>query len=379
MRGIHEAGVLHRDLKPGNVMLREDGSLALIDFGLAKDSMLALEVTDHGQIFGTPHYMSPEQGHGERIDARSDLYSLGVMLFEMLAREKPYLVGQSHGDHLQAPQGADPDAAGADARVSAAGVEAARQDAGRAVPRRGRRRRGHSGGGERTSFGRVGGVNTPIANSLSRPAIEGSSAAPIRSCWPQRHPHGSTTPPNTGANSSSTTPTAKKKAASTALALMFAYPEDRKLTAALSRLAREELRHFEQVQRMMDTLNVPYIRQKPGRYGAGMRGVMRTADPGRKLDLLLIGALIEARSAERFRLLAPRLPEPLADFYATLERSEARHFELYLGLAHDMDTSKDGVESARRLSTIAAKEAELATGPDDAFRFHSGAPTSAAS
>jgi tRNA A-37 threonylcarbamoyl transferase component Bud32/CheY-like chemotaxis protein len=89
--GIHHAGVLHRDLKPGNVMLREDGSLALIDFGLAKDAALAMEVTDHGTIFGTPHYMSPEQGHGETIDGRSDLYSLGVMLFEMLAREKPFL------------------------------------------------------------------------------------------------------------------------------------------------------------------------------------------------------------------------------------------------------------------------------------------------
>lgn len=87
---IHGAGVLHRDLKPGNIMLRDDGSLALIDFGLAKDAALAMHVTDHGQIFGTPHYMSPEQGHGEPIDARSDLYSLGVMLYEMLAREKPY-------------------------------------------------------------------------------------------------------------------------------------------------------------------------------------------------------------------------------------------------------------------------------------------------
>jgi tRNA A-37 threonylcarbamoyl transferase component Bud32/DNA-binding NarL/FixJ family response regulator len=91
LEGIHAAGVLHRDLKPGNVMLRDDGSLALIDFGLAKDSALAMEVTDHGTIFGTPHYMSPEQGHGEPIDARSDLYSLGVMLFEMLAHEKPYM------------------------------------------------------------------------------------------------------------------------------------------------------------------------------------------------------------------------------------------------------------------------------------------------
>ncbi|MDB6046522.1 MAG: hypothetical protein JWM63_5073 [Gammaproteobacteria bacterium] len=90
LEAIHNAGVLHRDLKPGNVMLRDDGSIALIDFGLAKDAALAGDVTDHGMIFGTPHYMSPEQGHGEPIDGRSDLYSLGVILFEMLAREKPY-------------------------------------------------------------------------------------------------------------------------------------------------------------------------------------------------------------------------------------------------------------------------------------------------
>jgi serine/threonine-protein kinase PpkA len=71
-------------------MIRDDGSLALIDYGLAKDSALAMEVTDHGTIIGTTHYMSPEQGHGEPIDARSDLYSLGVMLFEMLVGEKPF-------------------------------------------------------------------------------------------------------------------------------------------------------------------------------------------------------------------------------------------------------------------------------------------------
>jgi serine/threonine protein kinase len=90
LEAMHGAGVLHRDLKPGNVMLREDGSPALIDFGMSKDTALVHEVTDTGLIFGTPHYMSPEQGHGEPIDARSDLYSLGVIVYEMLTREKPF-------------------------------------------------------------------------------------------------------------------------------------------------------------------------------------------------------------------------------------------------------------------------------------------------
>ncbi len=87
---LHAAGVVHRDLKPGNVMLREDGSIALIDFGMSKDAAQNLELTERGLIFGTPHYMSPEQGHGEPTDARSDLYSLGVILYEMLTGGKPY-------------------------------------------------------------------------------------------------------------------------------------------------------------------------------------------------------------------------------------------------------------------------------------------------
>jgi tRNA A-37 threonylcarbamoyl transferase component Bud32 len=87
---LHAAGILHRDLKPGNVMLRAEDQIALIDFGLAKHEALELEVTDTGLIFGTPHYMSPEQGHGQDLDLRSDLYSLGVMLFEMLTGHKPY-------------------------------------------------------------------------------------------------------------------------------------------------------------------------------------------------------------------------------------------------------------------------------------------------
>jgi serine/threonine protein kinase/CheY-like chemotaxis protein len=90
LEAIHEVGIFHRDLKPGNVMLRDDGSIALIDFGLAKHVALKMEVTDKGLIFGTPHYMSPEQGHGKPIDGRSDIYALGVMLYEMLTGKKPF-------------------------------------------------------------------------------------------------------------------------------------------------------------------------------------------------------------------------------------------------------------------------------------------------
>jgi len=88
---VHEVGVLHRDLKPGNVMLRADNSLALIDFGLAKEADFKGEITGTGEIFGTPYYMSPEQGHGQSLDQRSDLYSLGVIFYEMLTNKKPYL------------------------------------------------------------------------------------------------------------------------------------------------------------------------------------------------------------------------------------------------------------------------------------------------
>jgi tRNA 2-(methylsulfanyl)-N6-isopentenyladenosine37 hydroxylase len=161
----------------------------------------------------------------------------------------------------------------------------------------------------------------------------------------------------------------EKKAASTALALMFTYPEDRRLASTLSRLAREELRHFEQVQKLMITLQVPFERQRPGRYASGLRTALRTHDPGRKLDLLLMGALIEARSCERFRLLAPRLPAEVSGFYAQLAHSEARHFEQYVDLAQAA-----APEWRQRLQELAAHEARLATAPDAQLRFHSGPP-----
>jgi tRNA 2-(methylsulfanyl)-N6-isopentenyladenosine37 hydroxylase len=160
----------------------------------------------------------------------------------------------------------------------------------------------------------------------------------------------------------------EKKAASTALALLFAYPEDGTLATALSRLAREELRHFEQVLRLMRSLGVPFRRLRPGRYAQGLRAAARRSDPGRKLDLLLVSALIEARSAERFALLAPRLPPPVARLYADLGTAEARHFVLYVDFARERAPQ----HWQERLGELAACEAELVTSPERVLRFHSG-------
>ena len=107
LAAIHEAGILHRDLKPANIMFREDGTLALIDFGLAKQMRLHAAITGTGQIFGTPYYMSPEQGHAEPTDPRSDIYSLGCMLYEMLTGERPFTASSPMGviyRHAHAPR-----------------------------------------------------------------------------------------------------------------------------------------------------------------------------------------------------------------------------------------------------------------------------------
>ena len=100
LKVVHEAGIIHRDLKPPNVMLRDDGSVVLIDFGLARSLLSGDGSTRTGVLRGSPYYMSPEQAQGETLDARTDLYSLGVILYEMLAGRKPYL-GASAIDVLQ--------------------------------------------------------------------------------------------------------------------------------------------------------------------------------------------------------------------------------------------------------------------------------------
>jgi serine/threonine protein kinase len=106
LSNLHNVGILHRDMKPGNIMLREDGSIALIDFGLAKRMYPEEEMTGSEQIFGTPYYMSPEQGRGHDVDERSDVYSLGVIFYEMLTGEKPYVDENAMGiifKHGEAP------------------------------------------------------------------------------------------------------------------------------------------------------------------------------------------------------------------------------------------------------------------------------------
>ena len=90
LQAIHDAEVIHRDLKPQNIMFRDDDSLGILDFGIAKIASEETQLTEHGQVFGTPYYMSPEQGTGKILDARSDLYSLGVIFYEMLTSRRMY-------------------------------------------------------------------------------------------------------------------------------------------------------------------------------------------------------------------------------------------------------------------------------------------------
>jgi len=168
----------------------------------------------------------------------------------------------------------------------------------------------------------------------------------------------------------------EKKAASTALGLMFAYADDTDLGLALARLAREELRHYEQVLALMKRRVVPYVRMAPGRYAGELRRALSSNEPARKLDVLIAGQLIEGRSSERFQGLIPRLPEDIATFYHGLEAAEARHTSLYAQMART-HAELYGLDHAAHLRRLAEVEAELCTRPDPQFRFHSGPPAAA--
>ena len=160
----------------------------------------------------------------------------------------------------------------------------------------------------------------------------------------------------------------EKKAAMTALQLIHRYPNNPDLLMKMSRLAREELRHFEQVMKFIKKRNLTYTHMTASRYAAELRKLVDKQDPQRVIDLLIIGAFIEARSCERFAKIAPLLDDELKDFYISLLKSEARHYQDYLKLASGY--GKGGIEE--RIAFFREKEVELILEPDTLFRFHSG-------
>ena len=161
----------------------------------------------------------------------------------------------------------------------------------------------------------------------------------------------------------------EKKAASTALNLMFRYIERPDLQLKLSRLAREELRHFEQVAALMKRRGIPYRPVSAALYAQRLRAHVRTSEPGKLIDTLIVGAFIEARSCERFFRLAPYLDDELAKFYRSLLKSEARHYQDYLAMAEKFA----GVPLDDRVAFFAEVERDAILTPDSEFRFHSGA------
>lgn len=168
----------------------------------------------------------------------------------------------------------------------------------------------------------------------------------------------------------------EKKAASTALSLMFKYSERSQLQVKMAQLAREEVLHFEQVYEKILARDIEYSILSPARYAGSLRKLARDNEPSKLVDFCIIGAIIEARSCERFASLAPLLEAvgeiDLAKYYRYLLKSESRHYEDYLELAALY--SDEPIEE--RLKLFLEKEAELIQSPDPVFRFHSGIPMS---
>jgi tRNA-(ms[2]io[6]A)-hydroxylase len=160
----------------------------------------------------------------------------------------------------------------------------------------------------------------------------------------------------------------EKKAASTALSLLYRYVEHPALIRRLSRLAREELRHFERVTEHLQQLGVAYGPLSASRYAARLRELVRPQEPHRLIDTLLVSAVVEARSCERFARLQEVLDEPLRGFYGDLLASEQRHFEEYLGFAERYASGP----FTDKLDEILRTDQALVCEPDSAFRFHSG-------
>ena len=162
----------------------------------------------------------------------------------------------------------------------------------------------------------------------------------------------------------------EKKAASTALNLMYRYVDKTELILRLSKLAREELRHFEQVLGFVERIGITYQHIPPGRYASELHENIRKNEPYRLIDSLLVGSVIEARSCERFSRLIEFLDDELASFYDSLLKSESRHAGVYLEYAKRYA----GSEFDDRLNLFLAIDRRLIESPDNLFRFHSGIP-----
>ena len=163
----------------------------------------------------------------------------------------------------------------------------------------------------------------------------------------------------------------EKKAAATAMSLMHRYTDNTPLLNKMSRLAREELRHFEQVLKLMTQRGIAYESVTASRYAQTLREKVRKKDPHKLVDTLIVGALIEARSCERFAALAPHVDDALRDFYTSLLKSESRHFADYISLAKNLE---DASAVEERLALFRSVEKELIESQDTEIRFHSGVP-----
>lgn len=174
----------------------------------------------------------------------------------------------------------------------------------------------------------------------------------------------------------------EKKAAGTAMNLMFRYSFFTDLQVKLAQLVREEMLHYEQVLEFMAKRGQEWKAVSAGRYAAGLRKEIRTYEPEALIDVLIIGAFVEARSCERFYALAPLVDEELGRYYRYLLKSESRHFEDYLALALDVAKTaklKNAEEDIQtRIEHIREIEKALILSSDDLFRFHSGVPAKTA-
>ncbi len=161
----------------------------------------------------------------------------------------------------------------------------------------------------------------------------------------------------------------ERKAAAAAISLMHRYTKEPVLLLKMSKLAREELRHFEQVLNIMRMRGIDYIALSGSRYAPSLHSLIRRSEPGRLIDTLIVGALIEARSCERFAVLATKLDAELSRFYHSLLKSEARHFLDYLESARLL-CGEDELEE--RLNIFRTLERTLVLTQDHELRFHSG-------